>query len=703
MKRAAGIAVLGALLLAGGSTAWLAGVCAAAPLPPTPALSVEVRDREGRLLRPFALADGRWRLKAETRDIDRRFRDMLVAYEDKRFWEHGGVDPLALLRAAGQVLLHGRIVSGGSTLTMQVARLLEPREGSGFAAKLGAKFSEMRRALELEARLSKSEILALYLTLAPYGGNIEGVRAASLAWFGKEPRRLSLAEAALLVALPQAPEARRPDRQPARAARARDTVLARLSEAGLFGAAEVEFAGRAPVPAGRLALPMFAAHAAENARRQQPAAQVHELAIDASAQARLEALAGERVRELGKGVSLALVMVDNASGEVLARVSGADPLDTERAGAVDLTRAIRSPGSTLKPFIYGLAFEDGVAHPETLIEDRPARFGAYRPRNFDRDYQGTVSVRQALQLSLNVPAVVLLQAVGPQRLASRLGQSGFALKLPPGEVPGLAVGLGGVGMSLDALAGLYAGIANGGTANGLRDRLDDAGSGPDGARQLMSPVAAAYLGQSLAGTPAPRNERAGRIAFKTGTSFGYRDAWAVGFDGRRTVAVWVGRPDGQPVPGMIGREAAAPILFEAFARLVSRPAPFAPAPREAVDVKNAQLPPPLRHFGRAPGQGSGEEGPKIAFPPEGASLEREGDEPLVLKVSGGTGKLTVFVDGVPGGQPAGAATWFWRPAGAGFVRLTVMDAAGSTDSVTLRIRGAADPDGAAQPGRLSGR
>ena len=703
LQRLAAGSLLGAMLLGGGSYAWLAGVRASAPPPPLLALSVEVRDREGRLLRPFALPDGRWRLPAQTRDIDRRFRDMLIAYEDRRFYAHGGVDPLALLRAAGQMLRHGRIVSGGSTLTMQVARLLEPREGSGLNAKLGAKLAEMRRAIQLEARLSKDEILALYLTLAPYGGNIEGVRAASLAWFGKEPRRLSLAEAALLVALPQAPESRRPDRFPERAARAREKVLTRLGEAGLFGPAEVEYALRAPAPGGRLDLPKLAPHAAEEARRQQPALQRHDLAIDGSAQARLEELAAERVRELGTGVSLALVMVDNASGEVLARVSGADPLDATRAGAVDLTRAIRSPGSTLKPFIYGLAFEDGIAHPETLIEDRPARFGAYRPRNFDRDYQGTVSVRQALQLSLNVPAVVLLQAVGPQRLASRLGQSGFALKLPPGEVPGLAVGLGGVGMSLDALAGLYAGIANGGRAQALRERLDGAASGPDGTRELMSPVAAAYLAQSLAGTPAPRNERAGRIAFKTGTSFGYRDAWAVGFDGRRTIAVWVGRPDGQPVPGMIGREAAAPILFEAFARLMTRPAPFAPAPREAIEAKNAQLPPPLRFFGRASGQGGAEGGPKIAFPPDGANLERDGDEPMVLKVSGGTGPLTVFVDGVPASQPAGAATLFWRPAGAGFVRLTVMDAAGSSDSVTLRIRGAADEEAAARSGRLSGR
>lgn len=697
LARVAGIALLGAMLLAGGSYAWIAGVRATAPPAPALAYSVEILDRDGRLLRPFALEDGRWRLQVQPGEVDRRFLDMLVAYEDKRFYSHPGIDPLAMVRAAGQMLLHGQIISGGSTLTMQVARLMEPRAARTFPAKL----REMRRAIELEARLSKGEILALYLALAPYGGNIEGIRAASLAYFGKEPRRLSLADAALLVALPQAPESRRPDRHPERAAWARDHVLARLKAAGLYSAPEAEFAGRQPIPRERIAMPMLAAHAAEAARRERPAAQTQRLAIDAAAQKRLEELARERVRELGNGVSLAMVMVDNGTGEVLARVSGADPLDAARAGAVDLTRAIRSPGSTLKPFIYGLAFEDGLAHPETLIEDRPARFGAYRPRNFDRDYQGTVSVKQALQLSLNVPAVVLLQAVGPQRLASRLGQAGFALSLPPGEVPGLAVGLGGVGVSLDALAGLYAGVANGGQAHALRERIDGAATGGEGTRRLMSQVAAWYLAQALAGTPAPRNERAGRIAFKTGTSFGYRDAWAVGFDGRRTIAVWVGRPDGQPVPGMIGREAAAPILFEAFARLVTRPVPFGPPPREALNARNADLPPPLRQFGRMAGRGGAEDGPKISFPPDGASLEHLAGEPLALKVSGGSGRLTIFVDGVPAGEPALAATYFWQPSGAGFVRLTVMDATGASDSVSLRIREPADAAGAT--GLLSGR
>jgi len=669
-----------ALICTGGAYAWLAGVHGAAPRAPLGSYSVEVLDREGRLLRPFALADGRWRLAPE--NVDRRYVDMLVAYEDKRFFEHGGVDPLAMIRAAWQMLSHGRIVSGGSTLTMQVARLLEPREGRTLSAKL----REMRRAIELEAKLSKREILNLYMALAPYGGNIEGVRAASLTYFGKEPRRLSLSEAALLVALPQAPEARRPDRHPETARRARDTVLQRLEDAGIFGAPEAEFAARASIPSRRIPMPMLAAHASEAARRERPSMQVHRLAIDASAQSRLESLAKERVSALGQGVSLAMVMVDNATGEVLARVSGADPMDATRAGAVDLTRATRSPGSTLKPFIYGLAFEDGIAHPETLIEDRPARFGAYRPRNFDREYHGTVTVRQALQLSLNVPAVVLLQAVGAQRFATRLGDSGLGLKLPPGEVPGLAIGLGGVGVNLEGLAGLYAGLANGGAVHGLRERTDDVATASDGTRRLLSPAAAWYVAQAMAGTPAPQNARGGRIAFKTGTSYGYRDAWAVGFDGRRTIAVWVGRPDGQPVPGMIGREAAAPLLFDAFARLVTQPAPLRAAPREALEARNADLPPPLRFFGRMAGQVSSSNGPTITFPPNGASLERAADEPLALKIDGGVGGITVLVDGVPAGRPTRGSAFFWQPAGAGFTRLTVMDAAGSTDSVTIRVR-----------------
>lgn len=676
---ATGVALAGGVFFLG-SYVWLIGVRAAAPQVPQLATSVEVVDRDGRLLRPFALPDGRWRLAAQAGEVDRRYADMLIAYEDKRFYQHGGIDPLAILRAAGQLVTHGRIVSGGSTLTMQVARLLEPRPQRSFAAK----FAEMRRAIELEARLSKDEILSLYMTLAPFGGNLEGVRAASLSYFGKEPRRLSLAETALLVALPQAPESRRPDRHAEAAASGRRRVLQRLANKGLFENSEAEFALAMAVPVTRQELPHLAWHAAEQARRERPATRVHRLAISAPLQERLEELAVERVRTLPEGVSLAMVVLDNATGDVLARVSGGDPQDTSRAGAVDLTQALRSPGSTLKPLIYGMAFEDGIVHPETLIDDRPMRFGAYRPRNFDLDYQGTVSVRRALQMSLNVPAVALLQAVGPQRLAGRLEAAGVQLRLPPGEVPGLAVGLGGAGITLEGLAGVYAAIGAGGMAHPPRGRLDDALGGDENGKRLLSPVAAWYLGQVLAGSPPPRNARGGQIAFKTGTSFGYRDAWSAGFDGRRTVAVWVGRPDGQPVPGMIGREWAAPLLFDAFGRITSRPAPLAAAPHDALMARNTDLPPPLRRFQRE-GARPQTVGPQITFPPTGATLDLAPHESLSLAVRGGR-RLAVFADGIPIGVTNIDGTFHWQPSGEGFVRLTIMDAAGLSDSVSIRIR-----------------
>lgn len=681
LVRAAALLLLAGGISLGGATAWLAGVRAAAPPVPALALSPEVLDRDGLLLRPFPLPDGRWRLAADPSRVDRRFVQMLISYEDKRFYEHSGVDPLAVIRAAWQLATHGRIVSGASTLTMQVARLLEPREGRNLLAKL----KEMRRAIELEARLSKDQILALYLALAPYGGNLEGARAASLAYFGKEPKRLTLAEAALLVALPQSPEQRRPDRAARAAAAARDKVIQRLEDSGIFGAPEAELARRSALVSVRRPMPAFAAHAAEAAQRERPAASVQRLAIDRGIQQRLEELARERVRTFEPGVALAMMVVDNQTGDILARVGGADPEDRDRAGALDLTKAVRSPGSTLKPFIYGLAFEDGLVHPETLIDDRPMRFGGYRPENFDLDYQGTVPVREALQLSLNVPAVALLNGVGAQRFAARLGGAGTRLVLPPGEAPGLAIGLGGVGVRLEDLAALYVAVARGGEATPLNARLADVTAVPVAGHRVMSEVAAFYLTQVLSGTAPPRNALGGRIAFKTGTSFGYRDAWSVGYDGKRTVAVWVGRPDGQPVPGMMGRSAAAPLLFEAFARVTTKPAPFAAPPRDALLAKNTTLPPPLRHFGR-PASAGPEAGPRIAFPPDGASLEADAEGPLALKVSGGRGGLTILVNGLPAPNEGRGATLFWQPPGKGFVRLTVMDAEGASDSVTVRVR-----------------
>ncbi len=670
-----------AFLTALAGTAWVYSL-GRPPLGQDLETSHVVLDRSGRLLRAYATSEGRWRLPATEKDVDPRFLKLLFAYEDKRFYEHRGVDILALGRAAFQFVTSGHIVSGGSTLTMQVARLLEPREHRS----LGAKLRQMTRALELEHELSKKQILSLYLTLAPYGGNLEGVRAASLAYFGKEPKKLTLAEAALLVALPQSPELRRPDRYPDAARAARNRVLDRAAAAGVVPRDEIARAKAASVPHARKPLPVLAPHVADQVVAAEPKVRLHRLTIDATLQKTLQELALERARALGPKISVAILAVDNETGEVLARVGNADYFDESRAGQVDMTQALRSPGSTLKPFIYGLAFEDGLLHPETLIDDRPVRYGNYTPENFDLTFQGTVSVRRALQMSLNVPAIAVLSKVGVNRLRARLTQTGAALVLPKGEAPGLAMGLGGVGIKLCDLTMLYVGLARMGAAVPLIEREGDIAQNPG---RLLDPVGAWYVGNILIGAPPPDNAMPGRIAYKTGTSYGYRDAWAVGFDGRMTVGVWVGRADGAPVPGLYGRAAAAPILFDAFARSGNAPAPLAPAPKGAVFATNAKLPPPLRHFTADGEAQAATEPPRIMFPPDGARLELAkgaAPEPVALKIAGGAAPLTVMVNGVPLKSQGGRRTVFFRPDGPGFARLTVMDARGSTDSVSIRLQ-----------------
>ena len=639
-----------------------------------------VLDRDGKLLRAYATPEGRWRLPATVKDVDPRFLKMLFAYEDKRFYDHHGVDLLALGRAGIQLITTGHIVSGGSTLTMQVARLLEPRAHRSF----GAKLRQIVRAIELEHALSKDEILALYLTLAPYGGNLEGARAASLSYFGKEPRHLSLAEAALLVALPQSPEVRRPDRNPQGALAARNRVLDRVAAAGVAPRDEIARAKSQPIPRERKELPVLAPHAADQVVAAEPGTHVHRLTIDADLQARLQELARLRAEALGPNVSVAIVVVDNASGEMRARVGAASYFDTRRAGNVDMTQALRSPGSALKPFIYGLGFEDGLIHPETLIDDRPLRYGNYAPENFDLTFQGTVSVRRALQFSLNVPAVAVLDKVGADRLTARLRLAGATLVLPKGEVPGLAMGLGGVGITLSDLTMLYTGLARQGAALPLKERAAQAEASP---RRLLDPIAAWYVGNILIGAPPPDNAPPGRIAFKTGTSYGFRDAWAVGFDGRLTIGVWVGRPDGAPVPGIVGRVTAAPILFDAFARSGHTVVPLAHAPKGAVFSTNRRLPPPLQHFSPQAQPGEARDRPRIMFPPNGARLELAGNgDPIALKIAGGRGPLTVMVNGVPLPALPGRRTLFFQPDGPGFVQLTIMDARGLADSVTVRLQ-----------------
>ena len=649
------------------------------PLDP-PATSTEVVGRDGALLRALATREGAWRFRVSLDDVDPRFLDMLVAYEDKRFFAHPGVDPMAVARAAVQLVTAGRIVSGGSTITMQLARLTEPRAERSLAAKL----RQMVRALQIERRLSKREILERYLTLAPYGGNLEGIRAASLAWYGKEPKRLGLGEAALLVALPQLPERRRPDRHPEAAEAARDRVLERVVAAGLIDAAEAGRARDHAAPAARRPLPFLAAHAAERALRDHPGAARVALTLDRRAQEALERVAHEAAERLGPRLSVAMVLADAQSGDIVAEVGSAGFFDEARFGWIDMTRATRSPGSALKPFIYGLAFEQGMVAQETIIADRPSSFAGYRPKNFDLAYQGDVPVRTALQMSLNVPAVHLLDAVGPARLATRLRHAGVDLALPRGEAPGLAIALGGAGVSLRDLVRLYTGLANRGLATEISDR-----PGSRAAATLLDPRAAWQVADILAGVAPPEGASQRGIAYKTGTSYGYRDAWSVGFDGRHVLGVWVGRPDGAAVPGLSGYATAAPILFDAFARsgigIAALPRPPAGAARTA----RADLPVTLKRFssGRETQDDArvAEPAPQIVFPPQGARVELAETMPLALKLQGGRAPFRWLANGRPLDGPSRRREASWQPDGAGFSTLTVIDAAGRTASVGVFI------------------
>ena len=442
-------------------------------LPPlSPAISQEVVDRNGVLLRAYTVEDGRWRLGVDGGQVDPFFIALLLDYEDKRFYQHHGVDPLALLRAVGQAVWKGQVVSGGSTLTMQVARLLE---GSG-TGRVAGKLRQIRLAFALERHLTKDQILQLYLLLAPYGGNIEGVRAASLAYFAKEPRRLTVAQAALLVAL--------------------------------------------------------------------------------------------------------------------------------------------------------------------------------------------------------------TDALGPAKLLQAMDRARMKTALPVGQ-PGLAVALGGIGVTLEDMVQLYATIARGGVVRPLTHTL---GAPVTEGQRVMTRVAAWELGDILAGLAPPPGAPSNRLAYKTGTSYGHRDAWALGFDGKHVIGVWMGRADGTPVPGAFGADLAAPVLFEAFARLKPALAPQPPPPADTLMLANAQLPQPLRHFrSRDAAFAADAEAPEVAFPPDGAEVELL-PEGLMVQVSGGTAPFTWLANGAPILGAQQDTTAMLPALGRGFITLSVIDAEGRSARTRVRLR-----------------
>ena len=532
------------------------------PLADVPAVSTLVLAEDGTPLRAFPGEDGQWRYPIQLDQVAPQYIDLLLAYEDRWFYYHPGVNPIALVRALWQNAYTGKVVSGGSTLTMQVARLLHPHERT-----YSGKLQQILRALQLEWHFSKQDILRQYLNLAPFGGILSGVQAASYHYFGKPANRLSDAEAALLAVLPQRPSHLRPDRHPARAKAARNKVLQRMVDLHIWRADRVNDALWEPLNITTQGTPIVAPIVSRRLYQACPECEVIHSTIDYELQLTLEGLTEQFRHQLSDQQSLAIVVMNNRDGAIKGYVGSADFWSQSRSGQVDMVRAVRSPGSTLKPFLYGMAIDDGLIHAQSMLIDAPRRRSEYRPRNFTDQFNGPISVTQALQRSLNVPAVQLLEFFGPGRFLSRLQNAGLSAYGPGAIQPNISMILGGVGVRLEDMLSLYSGLAREGVA--IYPRLTQ--EEPRAERYLMSLGAAWITWDILAQHPYRRlqdkTQQGWNLAWKTGTSYGYREAWALGVSPEWTIGVWVGRPDGSPSPGRHGRIAAAPLLFRVHAAL----------------------------------------------------------------------------------------------------------------------------------------
>nr|WP_314927789.1 penicillin-binding protein 1C [Aeromonas piscicola] len=553
---------LTALLLAGVILLLLVLDRAFPPPPLDPAFARVVLDIKGRPLRAFADTSGVWRYPVTLEQVSPRYIEALLGYEDRHFWRHPGVNPVAMVRGVWQWLRYGRAVSGGSTLTMQVARLIEPYHRS-----VPGKLRQMARALQLEWHYDKRTLLTVYLNRAPFGGNLEGVQAASFAYLGKSAAKLTHAEAALLAVLPQAPSRYRPDRHPDRARAARDKVMQRLVRQGAWSEAVWTEGRIEPVLARGHFTPMEAPLFARLAADSQPGALVH-TTIDGDLQRWLEARVESYIRRFPEQTSAALLLVDNQTMAVRAYVGSAEYGNLRRHGYLDMVQAIRSPGSTLKPFIYGLALDAGLVHSASLLSDAPRLGSDYRPANFTGAFQGPVTLTRALQQSLNVPAVQVLEALGPDTLVNRLDNAGVRLALS--DKPNPAIALGAAGIRLEQLVALYSSL----TRQGQVAMPVWLAGQKAVSRPLLSPGAAWIIWQILSSQgradqpfASEATGRVNRLAWKTGTSYGYRDSWALGVSGRWTLGVWLGRPDGTPLPGFYGQSAAVPLLLSVYSRL----------------------------------------------------------------------------------------------------------------------------------------
>ncbi len=528
-----------------------------------------VVDKNGQPLRAFADDMGVWRYPTKYSSVSKNYLEALINYEDRAFWQHHGINPFSLFRAVGQLIANGRAISGGSTITMQVARILDPHSKS-----IPGKLWQMFRAFQLEFYLDKKEILELYLNYAPFGGPIEGIEAATYTYLGKSAKEMTDAEAALMAVLPQSPSRFRPDRHHLRAEKARNKVLDRLQEYQIWSEKKVVQAKQESVYAEFNSRPLIAPLLARRLVKQYPDKQIIRSTIDLNIQIQMADQLKAYLTRFSESTSASALLINNQSLKVLAYVGAGDFANKKRFGHMDMNQAIRSPGSTLKPFIYAMAMDKQLIHSQSLLQDVPLNFGSYTPKNFTRNFAGPVSSSLALQQSLNIPAVQVLSHLGAENFAGQLQNAGLKLYFPNQSKPSLSLALGGVGVKLEGLVAAYRSLA----AKGLSGQLRYLQNSVKQENYLISEESAWIVGDILAKVPllASRavfhNKGLTRssnlwLAHKTGTSYGHRDAWMVAVTAKYSLAVWIGKPDGTPSPGEFGRKTAAPLVRKILASL----------------------------------------------------------------------------------------------------------------------------------------
>lgn len=525
--------------------------------------SKTIADVNGEVVNSFLTKDDKWRMYTELNEISPLLKKTILAKEDKYFYSHPGINPFAIGRAALKNMIHFRRTSGASTITMQVARALEHRKRT-----FGSKFIEMFRALQLEMKYSKDEILQLYLNLVPYGGNIEGVKAASLLYFSKNPDHLSLAQIVSLSIIPNRPSSLVIGKSNEKIILERNKWLQRFREENIFTKAEIEDALSEPLDAKRNTVAHLIPHLSY--KLQSTTADLNiKTTIQPSVQNKIEKITEDYIRRLrlNKIRNAAVIVVNNETHEIVSYVGSADFKDTTDAGQVNGAAAIRQPGSTLKPLLYALSFDAGLLTPKTIINDVPVHYAGYNPENYDKKFNGYVSVEYALEHSLNIPAVKILDKLGKEKLISTLISANFNQIKKDQQKLGLSLILGGCGATLEELTGLFSAFAN----NGVYVQPSCIKKDQSKGREIISPSAAFLITEILSKVNRPdfplawsATEHMPKIAWKTGTSYGRKDAWSIGYNKKYTVGVWVGNFSGTGVPELSGANTATPLLFKIF-------------------------------------------------------------------------------------------------------------------------------------------